>query len=164
MKTSLTIIFTICALLGAVLTASAIHEMVPAETQPTLPGPDAIKVFEYIVHDQYASWNLWPGRARLYNGTEPHGSFLTVYVNNDAYYAVKGKKAMQDGAIIVLEGYSPDKKLTGISVMYKINGYNREGGDWFWAKYSPSGKVESSGRVKACIDCHGRNGDYLHFK
>jgi len=66
-------------------------------------------------------------------------------------------------AFAIKENYSSDKKLKALSVMYKIKGYNPDGGDWFWAKYSPDGKVEASGKVKGCIDCHSKakNNDFI---
>lgn len=54
---------------------------------------------------------------------------------------------------------SDSAKFVALSVMYKIKGYNPEGGDWFWVKYSPDGKVEASGKVKGCIDCHSKQKD-----
>ncbi len=32
-----------------------------------------------------------------------------------------------------------------ITVMYKAAGFNPEVGDWFWAKFTPDGKVEAKG-------------------
>jgi len=55
--------------------------------------------------------------------------------------------------------YMPDKKLAAITVMYKVVGYNPEIGDWFWARYTPDGKVEAegkSGMADMCIGCHGK--------
>jgi hypothetical protein len=64
---------------------------------------------------------------------------------------------MPDGAIIVKENYGDDKKtMVAITTMYKVKGYNPEAGDWFWAEYGPDGKEMASGKVGACIDCHGK--------
>jgi LPXTG-motif cell wall-anchored protein len=38
--------------------------------------------------------------------------------------------------------------------MYKVEGYNPEGGDWFWAKYQPDGSVDAAGKVASCAGCH----------
>lgn len=38
--------------------------------------------------------------------------------------------------------------------MYKIAGYNPDGGDWYWAKYKADGTVEAAGQPKGCINCH----------
>lgn len=144
--------------LGSGLTAWAIHETMPSETQVPEPGPDAGKLHEYITrHNPYSKWSLWPGKGRLYKGTEPHGSLLTTFVNPAAQFSNSGKKGMAEGSIIVKENYSADKTFVALTVMYKIKGYNPEAGDWFWAKYTPDGTVQASGRAKACIDCHSRN-------
>ncbi len=43
--------------------------------------------------------------------------------------------------------------LMTITPMYKVKGYNPEGGDCFWAQYKPDGTLEKSGKVKGFIDC-----------
>lgn len=151
-------------LLGMFTTAYAIHEIIPSESQIPMPGADALKLNEYIVrYNPYRAWSLWPGTERLYKGREPHGSLLTTFVNSSAFYAIKNKQPLTDGAIIAKENYTADKKFVALTVMYKVKGYNPGAGDWFWVKYLPDGKVESSGKVKGCIDCHTANkaNDYL---
>jgi hypothetical protein len=140
--------------------ANAIHEVIPSESQIPAPGPDAVKLNEYIIkYNPYRAWQLWPDKGRLYKGTAPHGALLTTFVNDAAHFSAQKKRAMGEGSIIVKENYTADKKFVALSVMYKIKGYNPAGGDWFWAKYTPDGKVEASGKVKACIDCHSKRGD-----
>ncbi len=164
MKTLSTIMLSIFLVIGIAFIANAIHEIIPSETTVPEPGADAQKLNEYIIkYNPYRAWNLWPKKGRLYKGTEPHGALLTTFVNDTAYHSIKKKKGMADGSIIVKENYTADKKFVALSVMYKINGYNPEGGDWFWVKYSPDGKVEASGKVKGCIDCHAKmkDNDYI---
>jgi len=165
MKTIVNIIFTIFFASGLCASAFAIHETMPSETQITLPGPNAAELYRYITTlNPYARWQLWPGKGKIYKGTEPHGSLLTTYVNDTAYRSAGEKTAMTDGAIIVKENYTAEKKLAALTVMHKIKGYNPEAGDWFWAKYTPEGKVEASGRVKVCIDCHTakKDNDFIY--
>ncbi|MGC2063479.1 MAG: cytochrome P460 family protein [Thermodesulfovibrionales bacterium] len=160
MKKILTVASALFFVFGFWVTASAIHEIIPSESRIAEPGPDAVKLNEYIIkYDPYRAWQLWPDKGRLYKGTEPHGALLTTFVNNAAYFSAKKKKGMDDGSIIVKENYTADKKFVALSVMYKIKGYNPAGGDWFWAKYAPDGTVEASGKVKACIDCHSKRSD-----
>lgn len=145
-------------ILGILSFAYGIHEQMPAETQLALPGPDAVKLYDYIAkYKPYDTWELWPGKGRLYSGREPHGALLTTYVNSEAYFSIGKKVQMADGSIIVKENYTSSKKLDALTVMYKIQGYNPEAGDWFWAKYDPYGRVLASGKVQACIGCHGAN-------
>lgn len=160
-RKSLMIIVLLLLMISA---ASAIHEIIPSETQVPLPGPNAEALNEYIVRfNPYRAWNLWPGKERLYKGREPHGALLTTFVNTSAFFSVKDKQPMTDGAIIVKENYTADKKFVALTVMYKIKGYDPAHNDWFWAKYTPDGKPEASGKVKVCIDCHGsvKGNDYL---
>lgn len=139
----------------------AIHDTLPAETQITLPGPDATALYAHITKsDPYRSWQFWPGKGKLYKGTEPHGALLTTYINRTAFESVRQKTVMADASIIVKENYTHDAKFTALSVMYKIRGYHPSKGDWFWVQYSPEGNVEASGRVEACIACHEKRKDH----
>ena len=159
-KVMYAMLFTFCLCASAF----AIHETMPSETQITLPGPDAAALYKYITQlDPYTRWQLWPGKGKLYKGTEPHGSLLTTYVNDTSYRSAKGKTAMTDGAIIVKENYTSDKKLVALTIMYKIKGYNPANNDWFWARFAPDGKTEASGKADACIKCHinKKENDYI---
>lgn len=70
---------------------------------------------------------------------------------------------MNNNSLIVKENYAPNKKLVAISVMYKVKGYNPEGGDWYWAQYDADFNVLSEGKVKGCLDCHStaKDNDYI---
>ena len=122
-------------------------------------------LWDYLKKEDYAkNWKMWPGKTAFYPGTEPHGALLTTYVNAPAEKAIGekwGKLAV--GSIVVKENYTPDKKLAAVTVMYKIKNYNRQAGDWFWAKYAPDGKVDAEGKVDMCIKCHGakKTNDYI---
>jgi hypothetical protein len=146
-------------ILGFSISAYAIHEIIPSETMIPEPGPNAEKLNEYIVrYNPYRAWSLWPGKGRLYKAEEPLG-LVTTFVNDNAYHSIKKKKGMADSSIIVTENYSADKKFLALFVMYKIKDYNPDAGDWFWAQYAPDGKVEASGKIKGCIDCHAKKKD-----
>ncbi len=150
--------------LGVVGGAYAIHEVIPSETFVPMPGANANKLNEYIIkYEPYRAWKLWPGKGRLYEGTEPHGMLLTTFVNDITYRSIRKKTGMREGSIIVKENYTPDKEFTGLSVMYKLKGYNPGAGDWFWVSYAPDGRAEAAGKVGACIKCHGksRDNDYI---
>lgn len=160
MKRKLFAVLSVAALLTSLaVVANAIHEEKPSETMATLPGPDAVKLYDYIAKgNPYVKWELWPGKGRLYKGKEPHGSLLTTYMNNHAYFSAKDRKGeMAASSIIVKENYTSEKKLAALTVMYKIKGFNPSAGDWFWAKYGPYGDVLASGKVEACINCHRGN-------
>jgi len=125
-------------------------------TAGDMPSSDAKKVWTYVTEtNPYLGWGFWPGYTEIYPGKSPHGAFLKLYANSVALKAAREGKIMPPGAIIIKENYGKDKKtLMAVTPMYRIKGYNPDGGDWFWAKYEPSGKVLKSGKVKGCIDCH----------
>ena len=130
-----------------------------------MPKPDGKELWMYIMEKHsYTNWEHWPGMEEMYEGQSPHGAFLKLYVNDIAKMAIsKGEKVMPQHAIIVKENYNEEKKLVAITPMYKVEGYNPEAGNWFWAKYGPDGKIMAEGKVKGCIKCHGevKGDDYL---
>jgi hypothetical protein len=112
----------------------------------------------------YTGWELWPGKGKFYEGTEPHGILLTTYANDVAQHAVKYHlPKYPDGSIIVKENYTPAKTLAAVTVMQKIKGYNPSAGDWFWVKYGPDGTIMKEGKVGGCIKCHtdAKKTDYV---
>jgi hypothetical protein len=123
-------------------------------------------VWDYLKKQTYAkNWKMWPGTTPMYQGPEPHGAFLTTYVNDVALKSIGAKKGkFADGAIIAQDNFSKDKKLKFISVMYKVKGYNATDGDWFWAQYKPDGRIEAEGKVDECIKCHvaQKGNDYVY--
>lgn len=59
-----------------------------------------------------------------------------------------------NGALVVKENFNLHKKLTGVTAMLKLNGYDKGDRNWIMAAYSPAGKVVAYGKVPACIACH----------
>jgi hypothetical protein len=130
-----------------------------------MPAAEGKAMHEYITKvNPYEKWSMWPGKEKLYPGTEPHGALLTTYVNEAALKGIKEQGGkLPDGAIVVKENYMPDKKLAAVTVMYKKTGYNPQAGDYFWLKFTPDGKIEAEGKVEMCIGCHraAQRGDFL---
>jgi hypothetical protein len=130
-----------------------------------MPAADAGKLWTHITTtNPYDGWGFWPGHVGMYPGKSPHGAYLKVYANTAALKAAREGKPMPDGAIIVKENYGKDKQtLMAVTPMYKIDGYNPEGGDWYWAKYGADGSVDKAGKVKGCIQCHSvkKNNDWI---
>lgn len=139
------------AMLGAIVMAKGI-----SNAGEHLPAPDGAEFWTFISKtDPYTGWGYWPGYYGTYPGRSPHGEHLKLYANGIALKAARAGKPMPYGAILVKENYGKDKKtLMAITPMYKVKGYNPEGGDWFWAKYDPNGKVLGAGKMKGCIQCH----------
>ncbi|NIQ92822.1 MAG: cytochrome P460 family protein [Desulfuromonadales bacterium] len=122
----------------------------------SMPETDGQAVIDYITQENpYQKWKLWPGKDKLYKGQHPHGAFLTTYVNAGAAKALEAKAGkLPNGAIVVKENYTPEKKLAAVTVMYRKSGYAPAAGDYFWLKYAPDGTIQKSGQVKGCINCH----------
>ncbi len=140
-----------CLIIAVLLTFTVVGSLSAAQ----LPGPSGAEVITYLNQMDYQSWQLWPGKTKLYKGTHPHGAFLTTYVSKGAYQAIEGKAgSIPTGEFVVKENYTPEKKLAATTVMYKQAGYNAEGGDWFWLKYAPDGTIQKEGKVGGCIGCH----------
>jgi len=119
--------------------------------------------YHITIHKPYTKWAKWPGKGKMYAGKEPHGAFLTTYVNEAALDSIKKLNGMADKSIIVKENYDAKKTLMAITVMYKVKGYNTDGGDWFWAKYDPKFNILAEGKVEDCLKCHGsvKDNDYI---
>lgn len=134
------------------------------EAAKMAPAAEGMALWTYLKQIDYTKLPMWPGKEAFYPGTQPHGALLTTYVNETALTDIQAKKGtLSAGSIIVKENYMPDKKLAAVTVIYKVEGYNPNANDWFWAKYAPDGKIEAEGKVAGCIGCHGqkKDNDYL---
>ena len=126
---------------------------------------DAQALWRYMtVENPYQNYPTWPGKEGFYESTMPPGNILKLYVNDIALETIVNKKGVfSDGALLIKENYTVDKKLFLITVMYKSKGFNPAGHDWYWVKYKPDGEARLEGKVDACIDCHVgvANNDYV---
>jgi len=119
-----------------------------------MPGPNPDTLWQHItVESPYTDWQFWPDHQGMQPGRAPHGPLHKVYVNNRALNS--SRPPVQYGSIAVKENYSKKKELKAITVMYKLQGYNPGDGDWYWAKFSPEGKVDKYGKPGGCVGCHG---------
>lgn len=160
------------------ITKKEITEGKPEGTEPVYELM-AKELWERMQNEKYReNWKMWPGKSAFYEGTEPHGFWLTTYVNDLAHEAIKHKKGeLQPGAIIIKENYRKDKNIDSITVMQKIKGFDPDAKDWFWIKYEPNGAVmvlekeeggetktiKLAGKLSPCIKCHGAqtSNDYI---
>ena len=171
MKKYAAVLLTIMFIISSAFIAHAIHEVVKIppnlasvghyESMPEPAGGDLRHFF--TGHQPYKKWDTWPGKSIMIKGTEPHGDFVTIYLNDKAAESVKTQKGMANNSVILQENYNRSKELSAVTVMYKVKGYNPEGGDWFWVKYDYRLKVISEGKVYDCIGCHSKakNNDYV---
>lgn len=124
-------------------------------TKRAMPAADGESFWKYITEtNPYTQWPKWPGYEEMFPGKSPHGKYLVLYVNEIALKAIEEKSDMPDGAMVIKENYGEDKTLMALTPMYKVKGYNPEGGDWFWAKYGTDGTIMKEGKVTGCINCH----------
>ena len=122
--------------------------------QSDMPGPDADKLWNYLTKvSPYKEWGQWADHSGLQPGRAPHGPFHQVFVNKVLLDATS--VPVPYGSIQVKESFNRSKKMTAITVMYKVKDFNPNDGDWFWVKYSLEGKGGPAGKVKGCIGCHG---------
>ncbi len=142
-----------------------------------MPGADAGEVLHYIVNvDPYGDWEYWPSDemsgdlSGYLEGGSPHGNVVRILVNGVAYEAAMDFQGeLPYGSIIVKENYPGESvdepgDLAALTIMYKLEGFNPEAGDWFWVKASGDASVvDAEGAVGGCIDCHGQEGniDYV---
>ena len=101
-------------------------------------------------HDQ---WSHFEGHEGLQPGKGPHGKFVRTFVNP---IGAEHPDAPGYGSVIVKENYSSENlaSLESLTVMQRVEGYDPDNDDWFWARYTPSGKLTDSGKVESCSNCH----------
>lgn len=135
--------------------------------------------FDEITAAPYTDWAFEPNVPEgYYVGVEPHGMILRTFVNDVVTEDLReGDRLVQEGfsegAIIVKENHMPgdvdisemelqepvegfEGNLAALTYMVKLEGYNPEAGDWFWAKMTPDGEIDAAGKPAGCIECHGQ--------
>lgn len=125
-----------------------------------------------------SGWAQYPGKEGWQPGNSPHGAWLKYYINETAMSDLQN---FPHGSVIIKENYPDTMSSTGpITIMARIEGYDSEINDWFWAKYLPDGSLDTNedgiklagqvakgagenGENAACIGCHSSaaGGDYL---
>ncbi|OHE65295.1 MAG: hypothetical protein A2413_08350 [Treponema sp. RIFOXYC1_FULL_61_9] len=131
----------------------------------TVSGANADALWKRIkVDSPYAGYAYWPGHDGVREGQSPHGPFHRIFINAVFLAALPSPSlSAPEGAIIVKENMDADRKLTNLTVMAKIRGFDPENGDWFWARFDLEGKASASGKVGGCIACHAgmKDNDYV---
>jgi Cytochrome P460 len=153
-----------------ILSISLLMMFISCDNEVRLPPLKAeeisgTRLWERISSDsEYSTYSFWPGHEGINPGQAPHGVYHRIYINGDLLDALPvDSRIAPMGTIIVKENMDRDKQVQKITVMAKIDGYNDEGGNWFWAAYSPEGDVLAEGTPKGCVSCHeGMKGnDYV---
>ncbi len=101
----------------------------------------------------YREWSQFSGHEGMQPGKSPHGKFIQTFLNPAG---ASDPAAPGYGTIIVKENFSSNDpgSLKALTVMQRIEGYDPENEDWFWARYTPDGELTHSGQVASCADCH----------
>jgi len=110
-------------------------------------------------YDAWAQADSWPG-VQPHGGTHGGASHVQMWFNDiaDAAYG----DTIPDGGISVKETYdAEDGAALKIFVMQKIDGYDDTNGDWFYARYSTDGTVDTAGAdaIGGCAGCHNGGAD-----
>lgn len=155
------------------------------EIADTSEKPFEDQFWKYLIGNNYKNWSPGPGQTGdFYMGQNPHGALLKMYLNRTAAGRTQD---FPMGSVIILENYRADQSLKTISVMYRTDGFNPQGNDWYWIEYHPDGTVVKSpvtvdsninnvslkaghlqktmGRATNCISCHqgGEGVDFVFF-
>ena len=117
----------------------------------------------------YSNWGQaldWSGVKASLDGT--HGNFVQIWLNQEALPSFEDSTSanLPYGSISVKEGYSSSDgtSINTITVMKKIEGFDPNHGDWFWASFDPNGDVNKAGSISSCYNCHASGTDYIRFK
>ncbi|MGB0766386.1 MAG: cytochrome P460 family protein [Phycisphaeraceae bacterium] len=130
-------------------------------------GQDRVKAdaLEQEIED-YRTWDTPDWVAGYTESVHPLPAYVKYYVNAKGMSDIDNPP---DGSVFVKEQFDEDKKFIGLTVMKKIDGYDPENGDWYWAIADTDAELTNAGRLNSswtsnCIDCHKRGdggGDLL---
>ncbi|MCH8224139.1 MAG: cytochrome P460 family protein, partial [Chloroflexi bacterium] len=136
-----------------------------ADDKSELPGANGAEVWSFLQNSDYQSeWELWPGTTERFEGAEPHGALHTVYANPTTLDALRGtSNLLPNGSIVVKDNFTSESVYDVSTIMYKIDGFDPENNDWFWAMVGADGDVRREGKIEGCNACHGSqaNNDYI---
>ncbi len=132
-------------------------------------APTGESLFTLITEtDPYQDWAQFPGLEDVFESAPPHGPMARAFINaqvEEALISFSGQ--LPDGAIIVKDsfGESESDETEGLTVMWKVKGFDPDNNDWFWANFSRDGEVKVEGKVGSCVACHGsaRGNDFVYL-
>jgi len=159
-------------LLTGVLLA-ALFGIVSCSTGETEPNLDPLKASEIsperlwqriTEESNYTQYAYWPGHEGEQPGQSPHGVIHRIHVNRTLLEALPVADSRAPvGSLIVKENLNAAHELYSITVMAKVDGYDPEHDDWYWAYFFPDGSVRVAGSPAGCITCHSgvASNDYV---
>lgn len=94
-----------------------------------------------------------------------HGSQVKTFMDAEALKSYQEQRfPYADGSVSLKESYNGSGEIQRLYMMQKIEGYDSNNNDWFYAVMSPEGEVRERGKVGYCISCHARvrDRDFLY--
>ena len=146
----------------SVVAVAALFVACGTEPGDELPSDEELSA---DVWDEIQGYDSW-GQVDPWTGVQPHGGthggapFVQIWFNDLA--ESNHGSTIPDGGISVKETYdAEDGEALKIFVMKKIAGYDEANGDWFYARYSTDGSVDTSGQaaIGGCAGCHNDGED-----
>ncbi len=163
------------AMMSSALVLAANDSPAPLTSiQQEMPDATGAALLDYILHEnpytEWGSWNAdrWNDYADFLVSGAPHGETVRIFVNDVALEAVNSGMfdgSLPNGSIVVKENYGGSVDMPGdvaaLTVMYKVEGYNPDGGDWFYVKASADGMtIDAEGLPDGCVNCHAGGAMY----
>lgn len=138
--------------------------ILPDITKEEISGASLWK--KITVESSYENYPMWPDHKGRQLGMSPHGRYHEVYINQKLLESVPNKERIAPyGSICVKKNFSAGNELYSVAAMVKVKDYDPANGDWFWAMYTPEGKVNAEGKIPFCYNCHaGSNNDYITIR
>ena len=120
----------------------------------------------------YQNWVQDSSFSGIKSANSPHGDYIQIWLNETVSNFFSNPDTLENailpaGSILVKEGYldSSGQSLNKITIMKKIEGYDPDHNNWFWANYNPDGELAgSNGAESMCYNCHVSGKDYILFK
>ncbi len=140
----------------------------PADTDPFDEVALAQQLLQRITQTEpFEQWGRFPDAPGIIDSNLPHGPTSRVFISSEVEAALLADFTGQlpSGSIIVKENIGDDPAVTEakLTVMWKVEGFDPDNNDWFWANLTPEGVFAAQGRIAACSACHGgvRSNDFL---
>lgn len=169
------IALAIVAVAGAGVGATWVGAVLAQTPEAVFFGGDEDAAFAERLWRELAAARLVGPNAvtsRPYEGVEPHGAILVTLqvdltVGDHTGAVIIKNNYMGESVSVSSVADNPDLNLAAVTVMFRrAVGYDNENLDWFWAKYSADGSLQTNpqglrlaGRIgknpqDACIACH----------
>ena len=131
-------------------------------TRPQTPAEFYSNFWRYLAKPG-AAYNTWKVLTPEKNDgviSNPHGESSKTFADKTA---ADDAINLPIGSILVREDHDEGSKRQSISVMYRVKGYDKDQGNWYWLKYQQNGSIVRdsnkkavAGKVASCIECHAK--------